>query len=218
MLNSRRTGYLILGACIWFWLASFVFGALRPSYSHAVNTISELGALGTPHAWLWNLFGFIVTGLLLAVVGNAIPRIVTREGSMVVVLSRLMLILAGLAIAGQGLIPAAMSGGVADVTSPYTQGHFVSSLVSGGAWILGVLLLVGPMRRNPEWRGWPIISIGLVLLTVLASIGLRGAMPDGLAQRLGNVIFMGWYVAIALKVITLKDDESKLAKETSAGA
>ena len=135
--RSRPTGYFGLGACIWFWLASFVFGALRSGYSHAVNTISELGALGTPHAWLWNLLGFIVTGLLLAVVGNAIPRFVARERSVLVLLSRLMLILAGLAIAGQGLIPAAMSGGVADVSSPYTQGHFVSSLISAGAWILG---------------------------------------------------------------------------------
>jgi hypothetical membrane protein len=216
MMESRTAGFLGIATCIWFWVASFVFGALRPGYSHSLNTISELGALGTSHALLWNLLGFTVTGLMLAVVGNAIARSSGGEGSVLINLSRVMLIVAGLAIAGQGLMPAAMTGGVADISSPYTQWHFISSLVSGGAWILGVLFLVGPMRRHSEWRGWYLISIGLVVLTVLASLTLRGVLPDGLAQRLGNAIFMAWYVLVSLKLVLLKDDRVDAADEGAA--
>lgn len=160
MLSPRTAGFLGIAAWIWFWVASFVFGALRTGYSHSLNTISELGALGTSHAALWNLSGFVVTGLLLAVVGNVIARSIDGKKSVSIIISRVMLIVAGLAIAGQGLIPAAMTDGVADISSPYTQGHFISSLVSGGAWILGALFLVGPMRHSREWRGWHRLALG----------------------------------------------------------
>lgn len=205
-MKPRKAGLLGIAACIWFWVATLVFGALRPGYSHSLNTISELGALGTSHALLWNVLGFVVTGLTLAVVGDAIARSVGGESAFFVNLSRVMLIVAGLAIACQGLMPAAMIDGVADISSPSTQRHFISSLASGGAWILGALFLVGPMRRSSEWRGWHLITIGLVVLTVLASLALRSVLPDGLAQRLGNAIFMAWYVLASLKLVSLKDD------------
>jgi hypothetical membrane protein len=206
--NTRVVGFLGIAACVVFWAASFVLGALRPSYSHSLNTISELGARGTPNATLWNVLGFIVPGLLLALVGGVIAHSIGREKSLSRTLSGLLLVLSGLAIAGQGVIPAQMTNGVADVTSPYTRGHFVSSLVSGAAWAIGVLLLTGPMKRSPEWRGLRVVSIVLVLLALVASFALRGALPDGLAQRLGNAIFCTWFVLTSLKLIQLSRNGS----------
>jgi len=95
-------------------------------------------------------------------------------------LSRLLLVLSGLAIAGQGVFPADMTNGVADITSPYTRGHF--------------------MKRSAQWRGLRLISIVLVLLALVASFALRGALPDGLAQRLGNAIFFLWFVLMSLRL------------------
>jgi hypothetical membrane protein len=54
-MNLRQVGFLGIAAWVVFWSASFVFAAFRPSYSHVVNTISELGAVGTPHATAWNI-------------------------------------------------------------------------------------------------------------------------------------------------------------------
>ena len=208
MINVRIVGWIGIAACVWFWLASFLFGALRPAYSHSVNTISELGAIGTPYAALWNIVGFGLTGLLLTVVGAVVAGAVGRRKSTASSIARLLLILAGIAIAGQGLIPAEMVDGVADIESPYTRGHFVSSLVSAGAWVLGALLLVGPMKRDARWRGWSMVSIALVLLTVVAAVTLRGALPAGLAQRLGNAVFLSWYVLMSLKLIWLGSESS----------
>jgi hypothetical membrane protein len=212
------SGFLGIAACVEFWGASFVLGALRPSYSHSVNTISELGARGTPNATVWNVVGFIVPGLLLALAGGAIAHSIGREKSALRTLSSLLLVLSGLAIAGQGIIPAEMTKGVADITSPYTRGHFISSVISGAAWAIGVLLLTGPMRRSPEWRGWRIVSIVLVLLALVASFALRGTLPDGLAQRLGNAIFFTWFVLTSVKLIQLRSDGSRAAQMGTGAA
>jgi hypothetical membrane protein len=203
-MNRRRIGFFGIGAWVLFWAASVVLGALRPSYSHVANTISELGAVGTLHATAWNVFGFIIPGVLLAIVGAVIARAANTTPSLLRTLATALLVLSGLAVAGQGVMPAEMANGVADVTSASTRGHFISSLVSGAAWAVGALLLVGPMRSNPNWRGLHIVSLVLVALTLVASFSLRGALPDGLAQRIGNAFFCIWFIVMSLKLVRLE--------------
>lgn len=203
-MNSRRIGFLGIGAWVLFWSASVVLGAFRPSYSHVANTISELGAIGTPYATAWNVLGFIIPGALLAIVGAAIARAANTTPSLSRTLATALLVLSGLAIAGQGVMPAEMANGVADVTSASTRGHFISSLVSGAAWAVGALMLVGPMRRNPGWRGLHVVSVMLVVLALVAAFALRGTLPDGLAQRIGNGFFCIWFVVMSLKLVRLE--------------
>ena len=72
MINSRIAGILGIAGAVVFWVGMLIFGSLRESYSQSVNDISELGAIGTPNAALWNVVGFVVPGFCLAVVGRAI--------------------------------------------------------------------------------------------------------------------------------------------------
>ena len=202
-MNRRTVGYLGLGSIALFWCASLIFGALRPSYSHAVNTISELGAAGTQYSVLWNLIGFGLFGVLLAFVGAIIAREVLRTPSVLRTAATALLVISGLAVAGQGLFPAEMVNGVADVTSSSTRAHFVSSLISAAAWILGALLLVRPMSRTPDWKGLHIVSVVLVVLVIVASFVLREALPDGLAQRIGNALFSLWLVVMSVRLLSL---------------
>ena len=214
-MNRRLIGFLGIAAWVIFWTASAVLAALRPSYSHVINTLSELGAVGTPHATMWNVLGFIIPGTLLAIVGATIVRAANAEPSPSRILATVLLALSGLAIAGQGVFAAEMTNGVADVTSASTRAHFISSLVSGAAWAIGALLLVGPMKRNPRWKSLGLISVVLVVLTVVASLALRGTLPDGLAQRVGNAFFCAWFVLMSLKLISL---EPRSEAEQSVGA
>ncbi len=210
-MNPRVVGFLGIGAWVLFWAASVVLGALRPSYSHVVNTISELGAVGTPHAAAWNVLGFIVPGLLLALAGATIARTASPQPSLSRTLATVLLVICGLAVAGQGVMPAEMTNGVADVASTSTQGHFIGSLISGAAWALGALLLVGPMKRNPNWRSLSIVSAVLVVLTLVASLTLRGTLPDGLAQRIGNAFFCVWVILMSLNLVRREPDGQRFA-------
>ena len=78
-MTSRIAGFLGIAGCVIFWVGMFILGSLRESYSHAVNDISELGAIGTPKAAVWNVVGFIVPGLCLAIVGRAIVDTIDTE-------------------------------------------------------------------------------------------------------------------------------------------
>ena len=64
------------------------------------------------------------------------------------------------------------------------------------------------MKRNPNWRSLYIVSVGLVVLTLAASLSLRGALPDGLAQRIGNAFFWAWFVVMSLKLVSLGTHET----------
>ena len=116
-MNRPQIGFLGIGAGILFWSASVILAELRPSYSHVVNTISELGAIGTPERRAMEC-----------------------------------------------------------------------------CW---------PMKRNPNWQGLYIVSVVLVVLTLAAALSLRGALPDGLAQRIGNAFFWAWFVVMSLKLVSL---------------
>jgi hypothetical membrane protein len=195
-----------------------VLAAFRPSYSHVVNTISELGALGTPHATAWNVLGFIIPGALLALVGATIARAANQEPSTSRTLATALLVLCGLAIAGQGVMPAEMANGVADATSTSTRGHFISSLISAAAWALGALLLVRPMKGNPSWQSLYIVGAVLVVLALVASITLRGTLPDGLAQRIGNAFFCVWFILMSLNLVRLEPQQVEANLERGGGS
>lgn len=88
----------------------------------------------------------------------------------------------GLRASGQGLFPTLMAKGVPIIASWPTRTHLIISLFSGFAWLIGGLLLITPMRRNPEWRRWYLINIAAVLFAIVGSFG-RGGGPTG---RLGS--------------------------------
>jgi hypothetical membrane protein len=206
-MNRRLVGLLGIGAWVLFWGASIALAAFRPPYSHLVNTVSELGAVGTPHAAAWNIFGFIIPGALLALAGATIARTVDPGPSVSRTLATVLLVLCGLAIAGQGVFPAEMTNGIADVASASTRRHFISSLLSGATWVIGALMLVGPMKRNPNWHSLYIVSAALVALTLVASFTLRGALPDGFAQRIGNGFFCIWFILMSLRLVRLEPQD-----------
>ena len=216
-MNYRLVGFLGVGAWVLFWTTSVVLGSFRPSYSHVVNMISELGAVGTPYATAWNILGFIIPGALLGFVGVVIARAVITRPSKVRTLATLLLVAFGLAVVGQGVMPAEMVNGVADITSASTRGHFVSSLITGAAWAVGALILVRPMKRNPGWRAVHMAGVVLVALTLIASLALRGTVPDGLAERLGDAFFCAWFILMSMNLVRLGKQTPEGIQSENAG-
>jgi hypothetical membrane protein len=210
MISTRTAALFGVFACVVFWLAMFVLGALRTPYSHVTNYISELGAIGTPHAVAWNIVGFILPGVLLAFAGKAIGDSPSPKSLM----SRTagwLLVLFGISIAGQGLFPAVIEDSRPVVTSWHTTTHLLMSVLTGIAWALALLLLIVPMRRDPRWHGWYVFNIAAVLLVAIGSPGLSGAVPKGLSQRIIDVLVFGWFIATSLKVLQLDRASRTLA-------
>src|SRR5262245_48829352 len=213
MNEARAAGFLGIAAAVICWSALLVFGALRPSYSHTTNAVSELGAIGYPHALSWNLIGFIAPGILLAIAGGAIATSVEARPRRSVAFW--LLVISGLAFAGTGLSPAEIENGVALVTSPFTKGHFIMSLIHGIAWLIAALLLVRPMQRHPGWRNLTYVNVSLVVATLVAAFALRGRLSDALVQRIAGAIYFGWFVVMSARLIGV---DRKRLRETAQPA
>lgn len=203
MLNRRNAGILGVAACVVFWVALLILGALRPSYSQVANDISELGALGTRNAVVWNIVGFIVPGLCLALTSWRLTVVIDEERTRAGRLATWLLPLFGLGLAGQGFFPALMANGVPVITSWHTRVHAIVSIVSGIAWVAGVLLLVNPMKRSSQWRNWYPINIAAVVLVIFGSFARGEGLPDGLVQRIVDAIVLAWFVVMSVKLIRL---------------
>lgn len=171
-----------------FALCLFVFGALRPDYSHRTDAVSELGALDTPNALAWNLLGFVAVGLLIAAFSWGLFR---GTGS----LAALVFVgLSGLAFAGTGVFPADMS----DLSAPSSRAHILMSLISFAAFVPGAFVLAWRFVRRTGWKRIGIGS-GLLGLLALATMPLREMdVPPGLAQRAAFAVYLLWIGLLAV--------------------
>ncbi len=64
------------------WFAAVVYLALlsrSPGYSHLTKAISELSSVDARRAWLGNLLGYIIPGLIVALLGRAIGNRLAHE-------------------------------------------------------------------------------------------------------------------------------------------
>lgn len=184
MAKSGRRAWGILANLV-FWPALFLFGALRPDYSQATKAISELGAIGAPNMLAWNLIGFILTGILLALAGGEIGRAAGRP------IARVLLLLSGLAFAATA-IPADMS----DYGAPSTIAHLSASLASLGTWLAALMWLA--VRGGNAWPAvrW-LALIGFLVFAAAFTLHAAPSVSGGLAQRAAFAAYLGWYFAMS---------------------
>jgi hypothetical membrane protein len=183
-----------------FFGSLFSFAAAHPDYSHSTKAISELGAFGAPHAFAWNLLGFILPGLLVAICGaGAALAIDARRTGLFWLLAA-----SGLAFSGTGFLPAEMHGGSPVMQSPWTSGHILMSLVSGIAWVLGAFVLTRHVNQSGRWRQMraPSAALCVTAFVVLAFNVFGREIPvfqdrPGLVQRVAFAAYFGWFVVVA---------------------
>lgn len=172
------------------------FAAARTDgYSHATKAVSELGAVGAPSAAAFNLFGFILPGLLIAWFGLSLARGAdNRVGPVLLIGSGLLLGLAGIA-----------PGDLDDYRAPTSIGHFVGSVGSGTLWG-AALFWLGPLLS----RRFGLEKLGRItpwfLLFMVVHIGWQvafratGVVLPGWGQRIG---FLGYFLWPAIAGILL---------------
>lgn len=198
--TERRAGVAGIGASVIFWIALVAFAAARSDYSHFTNAISELGVLGAPHALAWNLIGFIVPGILLAICGAGLASAIDgRKGVL-----WWLLVIAGVGFAATGLLPGEMRNGSPLRQSPWTVGHIAASFLSAIPWAIATLLLVVRATNRPEWRHLRVIGAGLALVGILGIFAR--ALPafehrPGLGQRTGFAAYFAWYLVMSFYLL-----------------
>ncbi|PSD25544.1 DUF998 domain-containing protein, partial [Stenotrophomonas maltophilia] len=79
MSMVRLDRWLGLLAAVVFVLAVSGFGAGLEGYAQARHPVALLGARGVPHALAFNLLGFVLPGVLAAVVAERLRRSLSRH-------------------------------------------------------------------------------------------------------------------------------------------
>lgn len=208
MMNERAAGAIGITAFALFWVALFAFGALHSDYSHLHKAVSELGVLGAPHALAWNLIGFIMPGLLLALFGAGLATAIDgRRGAL-----WCLLVLSGLCFAATGFVPGEMHNGSPMMESPLTQGHLLFSNLAPLFWAIASFLLIRRVKKNPNWKPFTtlatvsaVVCVGGSLSSIVASavIPILSEMP-GLVQRFIFAFYFGWALVMSLQLLSAK--------------
>lgn len=194
-VSERAGGWTRLGlwagpaAAAVFTASVIGFAALRTDgYTHATKAVSELGAIGAPHALAFNLLGFILPGLLIMVFAAALKSAAGGRW-----FGPLLLALSGAAMAAAGAFPADMEH--REVFT--TVAHLAAAMMSGFLWALALPALGGLLKRDLGLRLWGLITPGFILF-LIANIGWQVAFSaelhstPGYGQRLGFGGYMLW--------------------------
>lgn len=176
-----------------FLLVLTGFGAALEGYSPTLHPPALLGAHGVAYATAFNLLGFVVPGLLAAVVAIGLrgqldgARPIARIGPWLWLLS-------ALAFAAQGLLPLDAS----DLDAPASRLHASAWTVWWIAFVPGAVLLATGLGRDPRWRAlrWA-AAMAAVLLPLFAVFSPLGAAA-GVAQRVALAVWFGCVLVAGL--------------------
>ena len=157
-----------------------------PEYAHRLHPLGLRGAIGMPWAFAFNLFAFVLPGVLLLWAGQRL-RDALGDAGWLARIGSVLVQLSALALAAQGVLPP--DAGDSDATA--SRMHALAWMRWWIAFVPGVLLLAVGARRGIGFSLACLLAGLLVpLLAVFAPVGSW----VGLAQRLAFATWFGWWL------------------------
>ena len=157
-----------------------------PEYAHRLHPLGLRGAIRMPWAFAFNLFAFVLPGVLLLWAGQRL-RDALGDAGWLARIGSVLVQLSALAFAAQGVLPP--DAGDSDATA--SRLHALAWMLWWIAFVPGVLLLAVGARRGIGFSLACLLAGLLVpLLAVFAPVGSW----VGLAQRLAFATWFGWWL------------------------
>lgn len=208
---GRRAAIACLVGQIVFVVGWMVAGLLQDdAYSIARHDVSDLGAVGAPHAWVLLVteglsgactLAFVLLGFYPALAG-------VRGRTLSAVLIALPL--------GVGYLLDAffrLDCRMADGCTPeqtYSSWHGIVHASNGALWLLSIVVapyvVARCLRRAPQWGALARSSVFLgvaIDLAVLAYLVLDGKYGAGYAQRVVALLTSAWVALLARRLLQL---------------
>jgi hypothetical membrane protein len=194
-MSPRFYSYLGFGAPILFWGIYLPMASWRDDYSIFSKAISELGAVDAPHAWVWNFFGYIIPGLLIAVFSIGLyQNLGSRKGRK---LGFLGISMSGLFMALSGVFP-----GDFENRASFTMiMHVVGSFGSYIFFLIGVFSFARGMKTDPYWKNF--VFPGLLLTAVTFAFGAWPFVFPQIPSLGQRVVFLAYFSWISLYAYAL---------------
>lgn len=202
-MTNRNYAILGLLAPILLWLTYFILVNQRAEYSFLYKAISELGSLDAPNKWIWNIFGYIIPGLLISVYSIGLYRSIATKNS-----SKLPLIgffLSGFFMAFSGVFPADMDNRMSTTTILHMVGSYGSYLF----FLIGAFTYPRLMKHSNYWKSSNLPLLIFVWLTVIFG-SWYWIFPEipSVGQRLVFFFYLAWIFYTATKLYRLPKEGS----------
>lgn len=195
MRSQRNIGFIALITPLWFLAIYMLMSSQRPEYRHAINAISELGTLDAPNPWVWNILGYILPGLAIALLGVGLKREFAplHRNS---IFPALALVASGLFMALSGAFPANLD----DRGSTTTLLHLLGSFGCFLAFLIAGFWLPKYFHKNLQlrWIAWPSL---LLVIASIATVFLRAGATPGLGQRLTFLCLFLWVTLVGFALL-----------------
>ena len=182
--------------------AALLFGGLAQpdDFSSADDATSDLGSMTASSPWIYNQVGMNLTGILIVVFALGLwralsPDLLGRVGAVALMLAGVTLFLDGfLRLDCQGIDAGC------DNTSWYSDGHRLTTALSGVFIFGSPLVLAFAFRRLPSWHNAWLPTLAAIPAFFLVSI-LFSLIGDGAATRAGALTWFLWLAFVAFQLL-----------------
>lgn len=186
-MGNRINGLIGIGAVILSTITIIVMAELRTDgYDHFHKAVSELGAIDAPNKWVFNIFGYILPGALIAAFSYNLLNYFRSYP--VKSYPFYLLIISGLLMSVAGFFPVDMDNRQAVSSIIHTMG----SLGAGVSWLLCALTLWWQLKKNDSWKLTAIVTL-IVPFLMIISMSFVSENSPGFSQRIAfgfNYLFI----------------------------
>ncbi|OEK04244.1 DUF998 domain-containing protein [Roseivirga misakiensis] len=188
VLTEKKIGLIGLTSVLTLISALLIFGFINGEFSFVNDFISKLGAKGEPNALWFNLFGFVLVGLLLIGFGLAYGKMLN---------DKLLSIL--LSLFGLGFALTAIPIDMEFSRTPVSKAHIVAICLGLASWMFGLSRLGYNRQLKRSVRIRANITATILMLSMAGFALELWSMP--IAHRLVFGIVFGWTAVTSIELI-----------------
>ena len=194
-MTNKSYGIIGIVTPIVFLTTYIIMSSIRPEYSMFTKAISELGSLDASNKWLWNSFGYILTGILIAIYAIGLYKNVAVTKSSKLPLYGILL--SGVFMTVSGIFPGDFDNRESTTMLLHTVGSFGSYIF----FLIGAFTYPKQMRKNEYWKQAIKPTLIFTWLTILF-----GSWPvifpnmPALGQRITFLFYYLWITYTAIKL------------------
>jgi len=184
------------------FLTTYLFlSNLRPEYSLLYKQVSELGSLDAPNKWIWNIFGYIIPGILISCYSIGLYKSMKGEKSSKFPLIGIFLF--GFFLMVSGIFPANMDNRTANSTILHMIGSYGSYIF----FLIGTFSYSKLMKVNRYWKSSNVPLLTFVWLSIVFGTWswIFPNMPS-VGQRVTFFFVFAWIFYTAIKLYKLPEE------------
>lgn len=188
-MNNKTSGIIGITAVTISIVTIIIMAESRTDgYNHFHKAVSELGSLDAPNKWAFNIFGYILPGILISIFSLNLLK--EFRSKFVKSYPFYLLFLSGLFLALAGIFPANME----NKQSLITIIHLIGAGSSGVFWFLCALTLWWQLKKIDNWKTVSIITF-LIPFGMIIGMSFVSKNSPGLSQR---IVFASLYLYIII--------------------